>query len=402
MGESYGKGNFMDLKRKLCAAMAACLAAGALAAAAPAAAMADACSHQWKQTAYEAPTCAKGGMVEKTCIKCGAMTGKGLGATGKHKYKKVTVKAKKCAAGYKGKKCKTCGKVVKTKVLKAKKAHKWAKVSVEATCTAAGYTAKKCKVCGALKVKKATAKLGHDWLVKTGKAATCTEAGVSDLKRCLRCGKETGGEEIAATGHHWEKKTDAVAATCTQKGKGAVIACSRCGEEKGGEETDALGHDYSGGKCSRCGEAAPSQEHEHTYGWVVEKEATCRLSAIGEYKCTVCGAHPESYPEGIYPGQSFVGKPLGHDYSVYVTAYDGDCSNNARAYVTCSRCGEYQDFVNENGEKELVQVDAGVRGPHSIQVSKGGEYSCYYCGKSWGKTKPTEEQINETAGKPGK
>lgn len=221
--------------------------------------------------------------------------------------------------------------------------------------------------------------------------------------RCTRCGKETGGQEIAAYGHFWEKKSDAVAATCTEAGREAVTACSRCGEERGGVEVSALGHDYSGGKCARCGEAAPSQEHEHSYGWVTVEEPTCTLSVIGEYKCTVCGAYPESYPECIDQGRNIIGEPLGHDYSLMEVCDEGSCTRTSKVKVHCSRCGQNQFTLNEKGEATgLVRVDTGLLGPHGVSVSNGGEYYCGYCAKEWGKRKPSEAEVNETVGKPAK
>lgn len=92
----------------------------------------------------------------------------------------------------------------------------------------------------------------HDYQTVTVQP-TCTEDGYT-VRKCSRCGKETGQHTsiVKAPGHQFVETV--VAPTCTESGY-TVQKCSVCHEETG-ERTNLvapLGHEYKNGVCTRCG-----------------------------------------------------------------------------------------------------------------------------------------------------
>ena len=158
-----------------------------------------------------------------------------------------------------------------------------------------------------------TQSLKADIISEVKKSATCTEAG---MKVCTA--KVTFNEtmysdqkdvEVSPLGHSMQK-TDRVDATCTAPGKAAYFTCETCGkhfeDEAGNTEiTDldeygiipAAGHkvgtawesDESGhwNECVNCGDRM--NETDHTFEWVIDKEATATEAGLRHEECTVCG-----------------------------------------------------------------------------------------------------------------
>ena len=123
-------------------------------------------------------------------------------------------------------------------------------------------------------------------------APTCTESGYT-VKKCTRCGKETGERTdiTDALGHHFVETT--VAPTCTESGY-TVSKCTRCGEEEG-ERTNLvapLGHEYKNGVCIRCGAPEPQENGGSS-------------SAAPNY--TVTGA--ETYETSVVDGRYIIAVP---------------------------------------------------------------------------------------------
>ena len=122
-------------------------------------------------------------------------------------------------------------------------------------------------------------------------APTCTESGYT-VKKCTRCGKETGERTdiTDALGHHFVETT--VAPTCTESGY-TVKKCTRCGKETG-ERTDIapLGHEYKNGVCIRCGAPEPQENGGSS-------------SAAPNY--TVTGA--ETYETSVVDGRYIIAVP---------------------------------------------------------------------------------------------
>ena len=115
--------------------------------------------------------------------------------------------------------------------------------------------------------------------------------------------------EVSPLGHSMQK-TDRVDATCTAPDKAAYFTCETCGkhfeDEAGNTEiTDldeygiipAAGHkvgtawesDESGhwNECVNCGDRM--NETDHTFEWVIDKEATATEAGLRHEECTVCG-----------------------------------------------------------------------------------------------------------------
>ena len=122
-------------------------------------------------------------------------------------------------------------------------------------------------------------------------APTCTESGYT-VKKCTRCGKETGERTdiTDALGHQFVETT--VAPTCTESGY-TVKKCTRCGKETG-ERTDIapLGHEYKNGVCIRCGAPEPQENGGSS-------------SAAPNY--TVTGA--ETYETSVVDGRYIIAVP---------------------------------------------------------------------------------------------
>ena len=114
-------------------------------------------------------------------------------------------------------------------------------------------------------------------------APTCTESGYT-VKKCTRCGKETGERTdiTDALGHHFVETT--VAPTCTESGY-TVKKCTRCGKETG-ERTDIapLGHEYKNGVCIRCGAPEPQENGSAAPNYTVTGAETYETSVVdGRY-----------------------------------------------------------------------------------------------------------------------
>ena len=124
-------------------------------------------------------------------------------------------------------------------------------------------------------------------------APTCTEAGV-ETRTCVACG-ETETREAAALGHSLNDWTVTKEPTCTEDGL-KTGTCAACGEANATEVIPAPGHttgewvnDENGHWhiCSLCEEKVDAAEH--TFEWIVDKEATAKEDGLKHEACAVCG-----------------------------------------------------------------------------------------------------------------
>ncbi|MBR4910107.1 MAG: dockerin type I repeat-containing protein, partial [Clostridia bacterium] len=133
-------------------------------------------------------------------------------------------------------------------------------------------------------------------------ASTCHTQGHSEYKYCTDCGEILEGSDallpLDPNNHEGETEVrDAVEATCAAHGYSGDTYCLGCGAKiADGEETDYAEHTvgdwltddtYHWHYCSVC--EGTLDQAEHTYEWVVTKEATAEENGLKEEICSVCG-----------------------------------------------------------------------------------------------------------------
>ncbi|MBR4910852.1 MAG: dockerin type I repeat-containing protein, partial [Clostridia bacterium] len=133
-------------------------------------------------------------------------------------------------------------------------------------------------------------------------ASTCCTQGHGEYKYCIDCGEILEGSDapLALDPNNHEGETeirDAVAATCAAHGYTGDTYCLGCGAKiADGEETDYAEHTvgdwltddtYHWHYCSVC--EGTLDQAEHSYEWVVTKEATAEENGLKEEICSVCG-----------------------------------------------------------------------------------------------------------------
>ena len=138
--------------------------------------------------------------------------------------------------------------------------------------------------------------------VEPAVASTCCTQGHGEYTYCITCNEVLEGSDallpLDPTNHEGETEVrDAVAATCKDHGYTGNTYCLGCGAKiADGEETDFADHTigdwltdatYHWHYCSVC-EGALDQA-EHTYEWVVTKEATAEENGTESEVCSVCG-----------------------------------------------------------------------------------------------------------------
>ncbi len=138
--------------------------------------------------------------------------------------------------------------------------------------------------------------------------ATCTEAGYTGDTYCLGCGaKLATGEAIGALSHNFVDYVSDNNATCTSDGT-KTAKCTRCdatdtiadvgsmlAHNVGEWITDANGHHRHCADCDQDVDAG-----EHTYEWVITKEATAEENGLREEICSVCGYKSGKSEDIIY------------------------------------------------------------------------------------------------------
>ena len=140
-------------------------------------------------------------------------------------------------------------------------------VVTDPTCTEGGYTTYTCTVCGYSYQDNETTALGHNFVdYVSDNNATCTSDGTKTAK-CTRC-----------------EVTDTIADA------GSMLA-----HNAGEWITDANGHHRHCADCDQDVDAG-----EHTYEWVITKEATAEENGLREEICSVCGYKSGNSEDIIY------------------------------------------------------------------------------------------------------
>ena len=256
---------------------------------------------------------------------------------------------------------------------------------VEPTCTANGLIESECMNC-TVRTQEYTPMISHNFVIRNHVAATCTEDGFDELYctmcietkvvvmmayghkydggKCLNCGElESGavckehvwGEWKMHTMHTCYKDgvnvrycqkcnmedrevlpmlphefvTDKfVEATCTMDGY-EEMRCKMCNELRK-ETFKAYGHSFDGGKCIRCGEAAPDivcKEHNWS-GWEVRVAPTCYKDGFEVRFCYNCKQEEQNFIPMIM-----------HNFKVNKSV-EPTCTTNGFVEEMCYMCGE--------------------------------------------------------------
>lgn len=135
---------------------------------------------------------------------------------------------------------------------------------------------------------------------ETKSTLTVSESGNYMVKVKASDGQKTSAEvesavlEFTVEGHVYVPNV--TAPTCTEKGYTAYT-CDICGDTYVVDYTDPTGHSYSDSwvsddtshwhECSECNDK--KDVAEHTYTWVIDKEATATEAGLKHEECTVCG-----------------------------------------------------------------------------------------------------------------
>ena len=283
----------------------------------------DKAAHEWGDwTVTKEATCIENGEETRTCSVCGE---KQTRETEKVDHVwgewKVTKEATCTEEGEETRECSVCGEKETRKIDKIdhtwsdwkhdadnhwrectvcgeitdKAAHEWGDwtVTKEATCKDKGEKTRTCSVCGE-KQTESIDKVAHKWGEwKVTKEATCTEDG-ERTRTCSVC-QEEQKETIVKTGHSFGEWVVTKEPTCVDEGE-RTRTCSVCreketevipatGEHTYGDEwkSDEDGHWH---ECTVCG--AHSEKENHTYEWVIDKEATETEAGVKHEECSVC------------------------------------------------------------------------------------------------------------------
>ena len=259
-----------------------------------------------------------------------------------------------CTAGFrKTYQCRKDSTTKKTEVGKPLD-HEWASewtVDEEAGCTTVGKKSHHCIRCDAIK-DETDIPAGHLWQEVSRTQANCTSGAKVEYK-CVRdgCTETYSVDEnvLDPSNHDWAVKMR-IEATCVS-GEETIYQCSGCQAEKSSITKEPLGHEFSTqwtvdreATCTQTGEKSrhcmredcdertepteiPMTDHSWDSGKIT-RAATCDLSGIRTYTCTVCG---KTKTETI--------APLGHEYGGWVTKTPATVLKTGIQIRTCSHCG---------------------------------------------------------------
>ncbi len=258
-------------------------------------------------------------------------------------------------------------------------------------CDNNGYTVYTCSAGGTTVNQDEVTALGHDFAWIIDKDATCGADGAKHEK-CARCeAVRSENTVIPATGEH-SYTSKVTAPTCTEGGY-TTYTCVTCGKTYTANYKDALNHSYKWiidkdatcgadgvkhEKCARC-EAVRSENTvipatgKHSYTSEITKPATHLATGVKTYTCANCG---DSYTETV-------AKLEGHSYSKKVTA--PTCTAEGYTTYTCA-CGDsyVADKVPAKGHSYTSEVTTAP-----TCEGKGVEtYTCASCGDSYTKEIP--------------
>ena len=166
-------------------------------------------------------------------------------------------------------------------------------------------------------------------------------------------------------------------ATCMEDGYEAYVECTTC-DYTTYKVIKAKGHDFETNwssdsekhyhKCKNCD--AKTDESDHAYSWVIDKEATEDETGLKHEECSTC-----HYTRN----ENTIIDKLAHSHSMeYVSKVDKTCTSNGNIeYYHCVKCNK--NYLDKNGNNEVI--DVVIKASH--------EYGKY------------QEEVNATCSKEG-
>lgn len=205
------------------------------------------------------------------------------------------------------------------------------KVLTAAGCETEGTRICTCSLCGYQYTETIPA-TGHSYGTAVT-APTCVSRGYTTYT-CRNCSYSYKSNYTDATGHHYTAKVT-TPATCTTAGL-VTYTCTGCSSSYS-EPVSAIGHNYSGGKCTNCGEADPGYEAPTTdyylFGYINGMNYGCEedYANLGQYKF-VNGKVTATFTQ-----DSYVAVKTGDNQNWYMTdGWQGNAATSVTLYNTNS------------------------------------------------------------------
>lgn len=193
----------------------------------------------------------------------------------------------------------------------------------------------------------------HVWKYKAPVAATCTADGWKGGDVCENCDAPRTASNVIPAAHTWQRKA-AVAATCTTDGWKGGDVCNVCDAPR--NESNII---------------PATGKHDYKFSFWPKKgeEATCTESAVGVFKCEVCGDY-----------ENITVKALEHEFkgkeTVTLTA---TCARTGKKTVQCTRCTETEEVDIPQLEHTRVNVEEVPA--TCTQAGKTAGVKCSVCNK---------------------
>lgn len=246
--------------------------------------------------------------------------------------------------------------------------HSYTEEVVPPTCTERGYT-------------KYTCECGDEYLdnfvdpahtfTEEAVAPTCGDKGYTNLK-CSVCGytEKKEGSEVAATGNHTWEWVVGREATCTKEGISRQ-QCTVC-KQFNGQVSQKIA------------------KKDHEFEEKIIKEPTCTESGTKAEVCKICGTK-----NGNGVTIDALGHDIPHDEAHYVEAESlaPSCKEQGYKLYRCSRCDytekDYEDIVPHTKQ----EGDLGNTVDPTCITDGYTEYTCSVCGQTF---RPDGEKVPAT------
>lgn len=284
-------------------------------------------AHSWAWITDKDPTCNANGLKHEECSVCHEKQNINtvITSTGEHTYSAVVTNPTCTSKGYTTYTCSGCGTSYVDDETDTT-AHSWGWIiDKEPTCGATGLKHEKCANCNATQsedtIIEATG--NHTWKWIEDKTPTCGEVGYKH-QECIDCNAiQNNNTEISATGLH-AYDTVVTTPTCTEDGY-STFTCSICQ------------YSYVGNKVSKT---------NHSWTWIVDKDATCGENGIKHEKCSKCSAVQSE--NTIIPA---TGK---HAYGDAIVVTEATCTSTGKKVSVCSVCS----YELEENIAKINHIDA--------------------------------------------
>ncbi len=205
-----------------------------------------------------------------------------------------------------------------------------------------------CEVCG---TSYGTVDASHhtgETQVRGQKAATCTAEGYTGDVYCTGCGEKLKDgaviPEIAHTFGEWKVTKEPTESTKGEKQR----ACTVCGFTES-EVLPELGHTHSFGSewksdatshWHECSCQEKSDVAEHTFVWVVDKEASDKAVGLKHEECSICGYKKDAVESPVKPGTGTNQKPQNPNQNKPTESpKTGDSTNPILLFALCGISG---------------------------------------------------------------